>query len=396
MSNGNRWPLRVGAAACLVLAGCLFDSRYFQQKAAQKNVAQQQTPRQLQATPAADVSGVARQPKVLRVRANATAAYAAEVVEWPRQLTRLLEDANRILEPTLGAHLELVGTGTWSTNLTTDDLDPMINELRSRDRGDDVDFVVGLVGSLPIFARSFHQLGLGQVMGKHVVLRAINDAREREAIEVELSRLGADEREALYQTRKRHKTTAVLLHEIGHNLGLVHEADSSSIMSTRYDKAMTAFGTESASIMRMTLDHRSQNDDERAFAERLVERFERTRSNWVAAERDTMVASLRAVISHSAASGAEPDAGIDEEALKDVAAADRTIYAQAASDFRQGRTRDAWTKAEPLFTRYPDVYAVQDLRCKLALQLNTAWDAARQECSQLMDITRGKKSPRTK
>src|SRR4029079_189090 len=99
--------------------------------------------------------------------------------------------------PTLGAHLELADTATWSTTLTTDDLDPMLTELRSRERGDDVDFVVGLVGSLPIFARSFPQLGLGQSMGKHVVVRAINDAREREAIEVELSRLGADEREAL-------------------------------------------------------------------------------------------------------------------------------------------------------------------------------------------------------
>ena len=165
MSNGKTWSLRVVAAACLALAGCLFDSRYFQQKAAQRNVAQQQTPRQLQATPAADVSGVPRQAKVLRVRANATAAYAAEVVEWPRQFARLLEDANRVLEPTLGAHLELADTATWSTTLTTDDLDPMLTELRSRERGDDVDFVVGLVGSLPIFARSFHQLGLGQIMG---------------------------------------------------------------------------------------------------------------------------------------------------------------------------------------------------------------------------------------
>jgi Matrixin len=393
---------RVVLAISLALSGCLFDSRYLQQKSAQKNVAQQQTPRALQSTPAggADASPPGHdRAKTLRLRVLATPSYAAEVVDWPRQFARLLEDTNRILEPTLEARLELASAATWSTALPSDDLDPLLTELQARDRGDDVDCVVGLVGSLPVFARSFHQLGYGQIMGKHLVLRAMNDALEREAIEVELSRLAAEEREALYQTRKRHKATAAFLHEIGHNLGLIHETDSSSIMSTRYDKSMVAFSPASANIMRLTLEHRSQGKDadERAFARRLLEEFELTRTSWVAAEREAMIASLKMLIARApAASNDAADAGAQADALDDVAPADRTIYAQAADDLRQGHPQDAWTHAEPLFTRYPDVYAVQDLRCKLALQLSSVWEVTRKECSKLMDITRGKTSPRRK
>jgi hypothetical protein len=390
------------AAWALALSGCLFDSRYFQQKAAQKNVAQQQTPHALQGTSAQDIDASApahEETKVLRLRVHVTRAYAAEVVDWQRQFARLLEDTNRILEPTLNARLELAGASTWNTALSSDDLDPLLAELRTVDRGDDVDCVVGLVGSLPVFAHSFHQLGLSRVMGKHLALRAMNDAREREAIEIELSRLAADEREALYQTRKRHKATAVFLHEIGHNLGLIHETDASSIMNPRYDKSMTAFSPASASIMRLTLEHRAEGakGDERAFAKRLLAEYELSRARWVPSERDAMVASLETTSALSGASNDAPaDTALANETLKDLSVADRTVYASALDDQRTGRAQEAWTKAEPLFSRYPQVYAVQDLRCKLALQISNVWEFTRRECGALMDLSRGKTGPKIK
>jgi hypothetical protein len=191
----------------------------------------------------------------------------------------------------------------------------------------------------------------------------------------------------------------VFLHEIGHNLGLIHETDSSSIMSTHYDKSMTAFGTVSANIMRSTLEYRAQGPrgDERAFARRLLEDFELTRANWVQSERDAMVTSLKMLLARPSGGRNAADGGVvDEALLKDVSAADRVVFAEATENLRQGRPLDAWTKAEPLFGRYPDVYAVQDLRCKLALQVSNAWEWTRQECSKLMDISRGKAGPKGK
>ena len=69
---------------------------------------------------------------------------------------------------------------------------------------------------------------------------------------------------------------------------------------------------------------------------------------------------------------------------------DRALYAQASGDLAAHRTRDAWAKAEPLFARYPGVYAVQDLRCKLALAQSSQWKDARRECEHLMKLSRGK------
>jgi hypothetical protein len=329
---------------------------------------------------------------VLRIRVHATAAYAAEVVDWPRQFARLLEDVNRVVEPTLEAKLELVDASTWSPSLSNDDLNPLLASLRRDDGGNDVDCVVGLVGSLPVFAHSFHQLGLGQVLGKHLVVRAMNDAREREALEVELSRLSAEERETLYQTRKRHKATSVFLHELGHNFGAIHETDTSFIMNARYDKSMTAFSPESVEVMHVALEHRSNGGGaEREGAERLLGLFERKEGRWVAAERETMLASLKVVLAQPA-STASPEAALaDESALREVRVEDRAVYAEALDDDRQGKPREAWAKAEPLFPRYPEVYVVQDLRCKLAMELSTVWEFTRAECEALMNLSRGKR-----
>jgi hypothetical protein len=392
-AHSNR-RLRSLVAIALAMSGCLLNSSYLTQKAAQKNVAQQQMPHALQGTPSNGDSATSarRVTKVLRIRVHATAAYAAEVVDWPHQFARLLEDVNRVVEPTLEARLELADASTWSPSLSNDDLNPLLTSLRRDDEGNDVDCVVGLVGSLPVFAHSFHQLGLGQVLGKHLVVRAMNDAREREALEVELSRLSADEREALYQTRKRHKATSVFLHELGHNFGAIHETDTSFIMNARYDKSMTAFSPESVEVMHVALEHRSKGGGpEREGAERLLGLFERTEGRWVAAERETMLASLKVVLAQPASTASSEAALADESALRDVKVEDRAVFASAVDDDRQGKPREAWAKGEPLFSRYPEVYAVQNLHCKLAMELSTVWEFTRTECEALMNLSRGKR-----
>jgi len=379
-------------ATSVVVSGCLFDSRYIQQKSAQKNVAQQQTPHALQGTPADGVGALPHPAaRVLRVRVHATTGYAVETVEWPRQFARLIEDVNRIVEPTLDARLDVVGASSWNPELPNDDLDPLLSKLRHLDAGDDVDCVVGLAGSLPVFAHSFHQLGLGEILGKHIVVRGMNDAREREALEVELSRLAAEDREALYQTRKRHKATAVFLHELGHNLGAIHETDDSFIMNARYAKSMSGFSPASAEVMRITLEHRSkQGESERVLAEQLLGHFDASAHGWVAADRENMFKSLKTLLAQPASGATAPAALADDAALRDVAAADRSLLVEAIADERQGKPRDAWTKAEPLFARYKDVYVVQDLRCKLAMELSTVWEFTRAECEALMGLNRGK------
>ncbi|HWO11997.1 MAG TPA: hypothetical protein VNN80_21030 [Polyangiaceae bacterium] len=57
------------------------------------------------------------------------------------------------------------------------------------------------------------------------------------------------------------------------------------------------------------------------------------------------------------------------------------------------RPKEAWARAKPLFDRYLGSYEVQDLRCKIAMQLGGDWESARQECEPLMQLTRASTAP---
>src|SRR5262249_35742584 len=147
----------------------------------------QRMPHALEATaPASSDAGPTRAAtaRVLRIRAYATAQYGSEVVDWRARFIQLLDDANRIVEPTLGIRWELADTGAW-TAPASEGLEAMLDKLGQGDAGEGVDWVVGLVGSEPVLETSFHRLGMGQVMGKHLVVRATSDLHERQAIKAE-------------------------------------------------------------------------------------------------------------------------------------------------------------------------------------------------------------------
>jgi hypothetical protein len=66
---------------------------------------------------------------------------------------------------------------------------------------------------------------------------------------------------------------------------------------------------------------------------------------------------------------------------------DRATYAQALEERKAGKLREAWIRAKPLFSAYPDVYPVQDLRCALAMGMGGSMDAIRAECDRLTELT---------
>ena len=110
----------------------------------------------------------------------------------------------------------------------------------------------------------------------------------------------------------------------------------------------------------------------------------------MAAERETMLSSLKVVLAPPASTSTEA-ALADESAMRDVKVEDRAVFAAAVDDDRQGKPREAWAKAESLFSRYSEVYVVQDLHCKLAMELSTVWEFTRAECEALMNLSRAKR-----
>jgi hypothetical protein len=65
----------------------------------------------------------------------------------------------------------------------------------------------------------------------------------------------------------------------------------------------------------------------------------------------------------------------------------RTTFAQAVRGRQAGHLADAWDKAQPLFTGYPGVYAVRELRCQLAMQMGGAWEHVQAHCDPLTKLT---------
>ena len=385
----------VGAALC---SSCFFDSRWFEARRAQASVAEHAKASELRATAAEGARPQGAAAHVLRVRAYATPRYASEVLRWSQQLSALLDDAGQVLGPTLDARLEIAGTKAWSPRGGEGDIDAACAELAEMDPGQGVDWVVGFVGSVPRVELSFHQLGVGRVLGKHIVLRAMNDAKEYDAIQQAFPDLDDEKRRALYHQRKRHKATAVLLHELGHTLGVPHERDEKTIMHPVYSTKFEAYSDPAATLMRLSLDHRLHPDPagDQVLTSALIAHLERTSASWVATERDDLLARLRAARPPSAppsaapprptppsqrsraqpaAPPAAPPAVAPQQApatpatsqLAKLGEADRALFEEALREQRAGRKPDAWSKAEPLFSRYPDVYEVQDLRCQLAM-----------------------------
>lgn len=94
--------------------------------------------------------------------------------------------------------------------------------------------------------------------GKHIMLRGYADGSERQAFDRAFKELTPKDRDYLYMSRRRHKTTAVLLHELGHNLGVTHEALPDTIMNATYSHKASSFTPEARDTMLATTDQRLQ------------------------------------------------------------------------------------------------------------------------------------------
>ncbi|MEJ7733931.1 MAG: hypothetical protein WKG00_32645 [Polyangiaceae bacterium] len=441
MGGDGRRGGRDSAALALTLAlalgsglgatGC-FDSNWGQTKASQERLARHHAAGHLRPT---DDGGGRSETRRLKVRVWATPKHIAEVAEWNRRFEESVNDATAVLGPTLGVRLEVISWKQWVPRGPEDDLVPLVDELAASDPGDDVDRVVALAGSVPRFETSFHNLGMSAVLGKHIVMRAMNDAREYEAIEKGFDELDREERVKLYRERRRHKRSAVFLHELAHNWGVPHEVDSGSIMFKAYDPQSESFSPAAVGLMRLSVlreAHRTPEGDA-AFAAGFVTQLDRTSAQWVPAERVEMVQRLEAYRKTSAQNAAPKPgtsgasaaaspatgpgagagagagaagsvgpgpggtavgaatsggAGAAPAAANPINPTDRATMDAALKLYSAGDPQGGWKLAEPLFSVYPDEYAVQDLRCKLAMGKGGAFAAAQAECAPLMRIVK--------
>jgi hypothetical protein len=366
-------------AVALMPAACFlgYDSSWGQAKAAQKRLAAQSTPSAIAAT-GDDTHRADTAPKrTYRIRLRPDAQYLAQTVDPERQMDDLVADSDRVLGASLGLHLEVEGTKPWSLD-ADEHLDSALAALRRDDPGDDVDVVVGLIGALPRPTESLHQVGYAEVLGKHLVVRAASRLGEHDAVDRALSELSDDERDRVVRGRRRHRAEAVFLHELGHVLGALHEADVTSLMHPAYDERMNAFGDDAVILMRLALD-----ESDRAAVVRAQLAYLRAAktSAWAPGERDTAITRLEAMSAPTPASSEPVSTPPVPAGPPELQPGDRDRLARALQKFQAGAVPAAYDLARPLFTAYPDTYAVQDLRCQLATVRWLDRDALLAECA---------------
>ncbi len=369
----------IAAVTTTTSTGC-YDSQWGQQKTAQQHNAAAAAPAELRlatrgsggepAPPAASDAASIRVQK-LRVRVLVTRSFAAQAVDAPRHLRDLFEDVNRITEPELGLHLDLVDTRPWAVP-DEDDIVKTFDALRAADDGDGVDWVVAFVGALPRATRSFHEVGRGAVVGKHLLVRAPGSAERHDAIEKAFDQLPEEQRRDLEKRLRRHRAAVVFLHELGHTLGAGHDTSAQSIMFPEYNAKVTAFGTGSVDVMREGLAKRSAPP-------------ERASTTAIAAATGTGTGTATLTAARvTPAPAPEPVLAIPE--TPELVGAARERFVAAYETASRGDLVAAWSTLKPLSERYLASMAVQDLRCQLATR-SMRFEMARRECAPLMKLS---------
>jgi biopolymer transport protein ExbD len=194
--------------------------------------------------------------RVVRIRVWADDDYRAQHVRWKNAFRPQLDYANEVLRPLLGIELE-AEYRAWSYRAAPGaPLEDALAAVVAHDPGDDVFAVVALTSSIALVAGDFDQLGVAELGGRHMVLRGHADVEERAVFERAFRDLPADEREYLYALRRRHKEAALLLHELGHTLGVPHEDEADTLMYPSYSDRSASFTAHSRDLMLAAVDAR--------------------------------------------------------------------------------------------------------------------------------------------
>lgn len=380
--------LTLSGALCASACFLGYDSQWGQAKAGQRRVASQTAPASIASAAEAREGGEAGQARgevrTWRVRFRPNAQYLTQTIDAQAQIAHLIEDANGVLAP-IGLRLETERIDPWTT---PDGEGPaaVLSRIQREDPGADVDLVVGMFGALPGHTDSLHEVGVAALLGKHLVVRAAGRLGEHDAIDQAFSALSEDERAAILKLRKRHRSLAVFLHEVGHCLGALHEADSNSLMNPAYSPKMSGFGGGAVALMRAAI----AGADKAAVARAQLELLDRPDGPWIATEREEQSARLRTftgAASKEAGTVAAAAAPIDDSP-PELPPEAREQFVRARQAFRAGAVGVAFQTAGPLFVAYPRVYAVQDLRCQIAAVRWLPREKLQAECAPMQALLR--------
>lgn len=327
-------------------------------------------------------------PRALKVRIWVDADFRAQNVQWKRQLEEQVDEANQFLEPALGIRLDVVAYRSWEARSGDRSVSEILRSLEAQDPGDDVTWVIGYGSSLSNVSTSFDQIGMARLLGKHLVVRGYADVSERQAFIRAFPDTSKEEREIVHQARRRHKQTVVLIHELMHTLGGIHELDEGWLMHTSYNIEMRQLSDRSRELAQMVIDERLKPAVEqnlRQLASRMIGYLDANPwGGWDPDDKQRISVFLRATMDSNPG---RPGT--------DVAATDIPVPPEVYDQFQraqrlaaQGKSAEALAELEALVAAYPSTAELRQAICEVHIAASgPGSEQATAACTRASEIT---------
>jgi tetratricopeptide (TPR) repeat protein len=318
-------------------------------------------PKGLDLTPAVPATA---EPRPIRLRVYADQDYRGLTMRWQSKVRSQIDRINAVVGPVFDVRFEIESLRDWDRSHVGLPFEPIMTELEALDPAREVDWVLGLTTPLRGVATSIHQVGGARLLGRHMLLRGMDDEQEFRALEASFKLLSPDERQNLYADRKAHKEVVMFLHEWGHTAGLLHDEDRAMIMNPSYDERQTAFSDFGKEVLALVIERRlARRSEPYPESADLVALYQRASPDEGSdKERAQLLALVRARagagrVAASPQSAAAPAASArtgpqsPSPPPAELPAVDAEVFNRAVSASNAGHPEEAWKVLSPLVAR---------------------------------------------
>lgn len=298
-------------------------------------------------------------PRTVTIRVYADPAVRA-LPKWKDELTDQIDYASQLLTPLVGVKLQVEKVNDWAR---TGDPSAALAQLRELDKGDGVTWVLGVIAPNDSATKVMSELGAGDPLGHHVILRAWAEKPETDALAATLPELKDAERVELINAHRRHKQTVVLVHELAATLGAIAETDPQWLQNPIYSAKQVGFSERNRELIQLAIDERVSDGATESIAKKLLEAIEKSEwGGWIPADKEQVVNRLRNVI----------DAQRAGKTATDIPAAAYDQITRITELARQGKVDDAMAELDNVIAAYPGNAALTTKKCDILLTPRSA------------------------